>query len=161
VGAAIRQRKIPSASQKISVWAPKLTGFHAEATWWHVITQTSGFDYPYDEYPALKPGKMWTYSDKNPRVPCNALACVYGKEDFRDRYADVVQAAYFDAIGMTGWAVVPKKDGIRFQLDLEDMGRLGLLVLARGSWNGVEVIPRWFSAHGRVFNQHTTSTASR
>jgi len=144
VGAAIKQGRIPSYSEKISVWNKELTGLHAEATWWHVITQTAGFDYPYGDYPAFKPGEMWTYSDKNPRVLCNALARVYGKKDFQDHYADVVRAAYFDAIGMTGWAAVPQQDGIRLHLDLEDMGRLGLLVLARGQWNGVEVIPRWF-----------------
>ncbi len=144
VGAAIQQGKIPSYSQKISVWNKELTGLHAEATWWHVITQTAGFDYPYGDYPAFKPGEMWTYSDKNPRVLCNALARVYGKKDFQDHYADVIRAAYFDAIGLTGWAAVPQQDGIRLHLDLEDMGRLGLLVLARGQWNGVEVIPQWF-----------------
>jgi hypothetical protein len=35
-------------------------------------------------------------------------------------------------------------DGVRFLLNLEHMGRLGLLALARGMWNGVQVIPRWF-----------------
>lgn len=144
VGAAIHQGKISSVSQQISVWVPELTGAHAAATWWHVITQTSGFDYPYGEFPAFKPGEIWTYSDKNPRVLGNALARVYGKKDFRDNYAAVLQAAYFGAIGMTGWQAVPKQDGVRLVLDLEDMGRLGLLVLARGRWNGVEVVPQGF-----------------
>jgi CubicO group peptidase (beta-lactamase class C family) len=35
-------------------------------------------------------------------------------------------------------------DGPRLHLDLENMGRLGLLALSRGSWNGVELIPRSF-----------------
>lgn len=144
VGAAIKQGRIPGLDQKVSTWVDGLTGPHADATWWHVLTQTSGLDYPYGEFPAFQPGEMWTYSDKNPRVLCNALARVFGKKDCRDNYADVVKAAYFDAIGMRGWQTVPQDDGVRLVLDLEDMGRLGLLVLNRGQWNGVELIPQWF-----------------
>jgi len=144
VGAAIQQGRIPSIHQKIGVWCKELTGRHAEATWWHVMTQTSGFDYPCGQHRAYAPGEMWTYSDKNPRHLCNALARVYGKRDYRDHYHEVVGRAYFDAIGMRGWKCSPSHDGVRFHFDLEDMGRLGLLVLARGEWNGVEVIPQWF-----------------
>lgn len=144
VGAAIGQGKIPSIDQKISVWASELTGKHARATWRHVMTQTSGFDYPYGDHPAYEPGKMWTYSDKNPKHLCNALARVYGRKDSRDGYDDVVRAAYFDAIGMRGWKTAVRHDGIRFHFDLEDMGRLGLLVVARGRWREKEVIPPSF-----------------
>jgi hypothetical protein len=87
---------------------------------------------------------MWTYSDKNPRHLCNALARVYGKKDWTDDYDDVVRQAYFDAIDLRGWTTRPRQDGIRFQFDLEDMGRLGLLVLARGKWRDKQVIPRSF-----------------
>ena len=148
VGAAIKQGRIPSLRQKISVWNRELTGKHAEATWWHVITQSAGFDYPYGEYPAFSPGKMWTYSDLNLVQLGNALARVYGRRDHKDNYEAVVKEAYFDAIGMRGWRThvrtKPVEDGIGFYLDLEDMGRLGLLVLARGKWKGNELIPEWF-----------------
>lgn len=144
VGAAIRQGKIPSYAQKISQWNTELTGKDIDATWWHVMTQSSGFDYPYDGYPDYKPGEIWTYSDKNPMHLCNALAKAYGKRDYYDNYRDAVREAYFDAIGMAGWATSTSSDGIRYHLDLEDMGRLGLLVMARGIWNGNEIIPRWF-----------------
>ena len=144
VGAEIKQEKIPSLNQKISLWNKELTGKDTEATWWHVITQSSGFDYPYNGYPAYKPGEMWTYSDKNPKQLCNALARVYGKKDYYDNYKDVIRKAYFDAIGMQGWETSTREDGIRFHFDLEDMGRLGLLVLARGRWNENEIIPGQF-----------------
>ena len=144
VGAAIGQGKIPSVHQKINVWRKELTGKDAQATWWHVITQTSGFDYPYGEHPAYEPGQVWTYSDKNPRHLCTALARVYGKKDYTDNYDDIVREAYFDAIDMRGWTTRVNQDGIRFQLDLEDMGRLGLLVLARGKWRAKQVIPQSF-----------------
>lgn len=144
VGAALGQGKIPSLQQKLSDWNKELTGKHAEATWRHVITQTSGFDYPYGNQPAYKPGEIWTYSDKNPHQLCNALARVYGQQDYRDGYDDVIGPAWFDAIGMRGWKTSIQEDGIRFHFDLEDMGRLGLLVLARGRWNGQQLIPRDF-----------------
>ena len=144
VGAAIKQNRIPSVHQKIGVWCKELTAKDAAATWWHVITQTSGFDYPYGAYPPYEPGQIWTYSDKNPKHLCNALARVYGKRNYADDYDEVVRRAYFDAIGMRGWRTSARNDGIRFHFDLEDMGRLGLLVLARGTWRGKQVIPRSF-----------------
>ena len=93
-----------------------------------------------------------TYSDHNPVILCRALARVYGRWDYDDDYDAVVREAYFDAIGLRGWSTVIKKDrgfkgandGVRFVFDLEDMGRLGLLVLARGNWDGNQLIPEWF-----------------
>jgi CubicO group peptidase (beta-lactamase class C family) len=152
VGAAIKQGRIPSLDQKISTWLPELKGNDAEATWRHVLTQSAGFDYPYGDYPDYRPGQMWTYSDWNLVHLCNALARVYGKKDFYDNYAEVAGKAYFNAIGMEGWSTAIRKDagfgkrddGVRFVLSLEHMGRLGLLALARGTWNGVELVPKWF-----------------
>lgn len=152
VGAAILQGKIPSLDQKVSVWNKDLEGRDADATWRHVITQSAGFDYPYGSYPDFPPGKMWTYSDYNPVNLCRALARVYGRRDYDDNYDQALKEAYFDAIGLRGWKTILKKDqgfsgpndGVRLVLDLEDMGRLGLLVLARGKWNGRQIVPEWF-----------------
>ena len=152
VGAAIKQGKIPSYRQKLSEWNEGLVGHDADASSWHVITQSAGFDYPYADHPDYKPGEMWTYSDWNPIQLCNALARVYGKTDFTDHYEDVAGEAYFNAIGMRGWSTSlkagpkdgPGPDGVRFVLSLEHMGRLGLFALARGSWEGAELVPRWF-----------------
>ncbi|MGH9961491.1 MAG: hypothetical protein ACREBC_30915, partial [Pyrinomonadaceae bacterium] len=153
VGAAILQGKIPSLDEKISVWNKELKGKDADATWRHDITQSAGFDYPYGGFPAFPPGRMWTYSDLNPVQLSNGLARVYGRKDYLDRYDLVVKEAFFDAIGMRGWRTsvqsdprfrLMKDDGIRFFFDLEDMGRLGLLVVARGRWNGRQLIPEWF-----------------
>lgn len=151
VGAAINQGKIPSLHQKINEWQTELTGLHTEATWYHLLTQSAGFDYPYGDYPAFEPGQMWTYSDLNLVHLCHALAKVYGKKDFYDSYSEVARAAFFEAIGLEGWSTVIKfdplsqmDDGVRFELSLDHMGRLGLLALARGVWDGVELIPSWF-----------------
>ena len=144
VGAALKQARLPSLEEKLSVYCSELTGKDATATWRQVIVQMSAFDYPYGDYPPYKPGEIWTYSDKNPKHLCNALARAYGRKDYRDHYEEVVKEAYFDAIGMRGWKTSVREDGVRFHLDLEDMGRLGLLVLARGSWDGEQLVPVWF-----------------
>ncbi len=153
VGAAIQQGRISSPDEKIGRWLPELTGHDAAATWRHVLTQSASFDYPYGEHPDYRPGEMWTYSDWNLVHLCNALARVYGKSGYADRYADVAAGAYFDAIGLQGWSTRIVKDaaftphpddGVRFVFNLEHLGRLGLFALARGTWNGVELVPRGF-----------------
>lgn len=145
VGAAIQQGKIPSYDQKVSLYEADLTGHHALATWRHVILQASAFDYPYANHPAYKPGEIWTYSDHNPMRLTSALAKAYGHSHMHE-IDRVFRAAYFDAIGMSGWKTskIKNDDGPRLTLDLEDMGRLGLLVLARGNWNGKQLVPRSF-----------------
>ena len=119
VGAALLQGRIPSLDQEIREWVPEIDGQGAKgrATWRHVITQTSGFDYPYGEYPAYAPGEMWTYSDLNLVHLCNALARVYGKRDFHDNFEDVARTAYFDAIGMHGWSTTTKFDELSNMID--------------------------------------------
>ena len=144
VGAFIEQGRIGSIHDPIAPLCPELEGHHAESTWWHLLTQSTGFDYPYDDYPAFEPGKMWTYSDKNPHHLCNALARVFGHSGYQEGYDDVVTAAYFDTIALTGWESSVREDGIRFHFNLEHMGRLGLLALARGAWQGVQIIPLEF-----------------
>jgi CubicO group peptidase (beta-lactamase class C family) len=151
VGAALHQKKIASFDEKISRWQPELKGHHADATWRHVLTQSSGFDYPYGNHPAYRPGEMWTYSDLNLIHLCHALAKVYGKKNYRDDFADVARKAYFDAIGMQGWSTRMKvdsasglEDGVRFVLNLDHMGRLGLLALARGRWKDRQLVSRKF-----------------
>jgi CubicO group peptidase (beta-lactamase class C family) len=150
VGAAVHQERIPSIDQPIGEWIEVEERF-ASVTWRHVMMQTAGLDYPYGEYPSYEPGKMWTYSDLNLVVLCNALARVYGREDFYDDYASCASAAYFDAIGMEGWStkIVFDKasqidDGVRFVISLDHMGRLGLFALARGCWNGERLVPEGY-----------------
>ncbi|MFT5365219.1 MAG: CubicO group peptidase (beta-lactamase class C family) [Candidatus Latescibacterota bacterium] len=151
LGASILNGKVSSYDQKVSEWQTDMEGHHREATWRHVITQSAGLDYPYGDYPAFKPGEMWTYSDLNLVHFCHAMGKVYGKADFYDDYADVAKQAYFDAIGMQGWDTKivfdsgsQMDDGVRFVIDLDHMGRLGLLALARGRWMGQQLVPRWF-----------------
>jgi CubicO group peptidase (beta-lactamase class C family) len=145
VGAAIKQGKIPSVNQKVSTFLTGLKGKDADASWFHVMTQSAGFDYPgCGGSSEMAPGTWWEYSDANPKNLCDALARVYGRSGYNDNYISVIKEAYFDAIGMSGYSVSTNQDGIRFTFDLEDMGRLGLLVIARGAWNGKEIIDASF-----------------
>jgi hypothetical protein len=151
VGAAIQQGRIPSLRQEVVHWSGELKERFASVTWRDILTQSAGFDYPYGDYPAYRPGQMWTYSDYNLFHLCNALARVYGRKDFHDHYELVARQAYFDAIGMTDWSTAIRfdrssnmEDGVRFQLSLEHMGRLGLLALARGRWGDRQLVPGEF-----------------
>lgn len=163
VGAALMQGKIKSLDEPISRWETDLTGEDAKATWRHVITQSAALDYPYGDWPDYPPGRMWTYSDKNPVRLCGALAKLYGRKDYHDNYDAVLKAAYFDAIGLAGWSTgfTRKDDAVRLHLNLDHMGRLGLLALARGRWNATQVVPRTFvealeskQTHGMLVNYH-------
>jgi len=149
VGAAVKQGKIPDfKTQKISVYQTNLVGKDADATWRHVITQSAGFDYPgCGDNTDYAPGQMWTYSDLNLKNLTEGLYKAWGSHGgsyTADNYKTVLNQAYFNAIGMQGWNTQLNADGIRLVLDLEDMGRLGLLALTGGTWNGVELIPSWF-----------------
>jgi CubicO group peptidase (beta-lactamase class C family) len=152
VGAALKQGKIAGIDQIITGYLPELVGNDADATWEDVLTQSAGFDYPYDTFPDYSPGEMWTYSDWNLVHLNNALARVYGKANYFDHYDEVIREAYFNDIGMKGWesdivrdaSFGDRFDGVRFILNLEHMGRLGLLALARGRWDGKQLIPRSF-----------------
>ena len=145
VGAAVKQGKIPGIDQPVSVYQTELAGKDAQATWKHVMTQSASFDYPgCGDSTDYNPGEMWTYSDLNPYHLNHALAKAYGRVDYYDNYNLVLTEAYFNAIGMQGWSSQTNTDGIRLVLDLEDMGRVGLLVVAGGVWNNVEVIPQGF-----------------
>jgi hypothetical protein len=139
VGVAIQRHLVPSLDQKVSAWNPELSGINAAATWFHVMTQTSAFDEP-----SMAPGSLWAYSDENPLQLCRALARVWGRSDYTDRYDLVISDALFDAIGARGWSSVPAADGIRFRFDLEDLGRAGLLMVAGGEWSGHRLMPLRF-----------------
>jgi CubicO group peptidase (beta-lactamase class C family) len=146
LGAAIEQGRVPSPHQRVVVWNPSLTGKDREATWRHVLTQSAGFDYPCCGRPDFAPGVMWTYSQLNIVELTRALARVYGHRDQFDDYAGVLRKSYFDAIGMRGWKVNYMLDSAnpRLSLDLEDMGRLGLLMTAGGRWAGKRIVPASF-----------------
>jgi hypothetical protein len=138
-GVAAYRGLIPSLSQPISVWNPELTGLDASATWRHVLTQTSAFDEP-----VLAPGSLWAYSDANPFQLNRALARVWGRTDYTDNYDLVISDALLDPIDAQGWSTYVAPDGIRLIVDLEDLGRMGLLLVAGGQWDGTRLVAQSF-----------------
>jgi hypothetical protein len=152
VGAAIQQGVLSSHHDLISDYVSGLTGNDALASFWHVTTQSAVFDYPSCDDPIdYLPGEMWTYSDYHPYYLNRALAAAYDKPYTNKGYTALLQEAFFDSIGMQGWSARINTreldglgDGVRLTLDLEDMGRLGLLVLADGVWDGIRLIQEGF-----------------
>ena len=49
-----------------------------------------------------------------------------------------------DDIGALGWSASTNPDGVRLTLDLEDLGRVGLLLVTKGLWDGNRIIPESF-----------------
>jgi len=146
VGGALAQGRIPSLDQPLSALVPGLVGPDALATWRHALTQSSSFVHPGcgdpNDYP---PGEIFTYSDSNVLAVNRGLAAVFGKSNYKDHYEDVLEQTLFGPLGLRGWSLSYKGDGVRLHLDLEDMGRLGLLALAGGAWDDVAVVPPDFA----------------
>jgi CubicO group peptidase (beta-lactamase class C family) len=137
-GAALNQGRIKSLQLKIGDYL-SLPGNDADATIAQVLSRTSSIGVPEG------PGETWDYRDRE--VIANiALNCkVYGKTT--ETYDDVLRTAFADAIGMQGWRSKLENDDkrhVHFNFDVEDMGRIGLLLMARGRWNGVQLIPQQF-----------------
>ena len=142
VGALIQRGTIPSVDQPISVWNFELTGCDANATWRHVMTQTTAFDEG-----TLCPGDLWAYSDANPPQLNRALARAWRNTtstDYTVNYDEVIGGALLDPIGAQGWSTTAQADGVRLTMDLEDLGRVGLLLVTGGVWNGQRLIPESF-----------------
>ena len=141
VGAALHQGRIASLDEPLRRWIPELSGNNAEATWRHVLTQTTAFDEP-----QLKPGTLWAYSDANAHALCLALARVWGLADYRQDYERVLQKSFMNGMGATGWSTSIGADGMALSLDLEDLGRFGLLMINDGVWRDRRLLAEGFAA---------------
>ena len=53
----------------------------------------------------------------------------------------------------TGWSTFPALDGIGFNMDLEDLGRIGLLLVLGGEWEGSHLLP--FSFVSQMLGKQT------
>lgn len=145
VGGAIHRGRIASLDESVAAWLPELPG-GARITWRHLLTQTSGL-----HDPAVPPGAEWAYIDDNALVICRALARVWGKHNFDDGFDEIAAETLFDPIGAVGWETSSSDDGVRFDLNLDDLGRLGLLLLSDGVWRGERLLPPDFARElGRV-----------
>ncbi|NNJ96112.1 MAG: serine hydrolase [Gammaproteobacteria bacterium] len=138
VGVAVERSLILSLDEKLSVWNSELTGIDADVTWRHVLSQTSALD---DS--AALPGTAWAYSDANAYQLNKALSRIWGRIDLTDNYDAVLADALFDPIGAQGWSSSVAADGINLHMDLEDMGRIGTLLIAGGVWVNNRILPEW------------------
>lgn len=146
VGGALAKGRIPSLDQPLSALVPGWSGHDALATWRHVLTQSSSFVHPGCGDPNdYLPGEIFTYSDSNVLAVNRGLAAAFGKSNYKDHYEDVLEETLFGPLGLRGWSLSYKGDGVRLHLDLEDMGRLGLLAVAGGAWDGAAVVPPDFA----------------
>jgi hypothetical protein len=145
VGAALAQGRIPSLDQRLSEWIPALVGHDALATWRHALTQSASFVHPGCGHETdYLPGEIFTYADPHIANLNLAMARAFGRSKFQDAYDEILAELLFGPIGMQGWSISTKSDGVRLHLDLEDMGRLGLLAVARGRWADETVVPSWY-----------------
>jgi hypothetical protein len=146
VGAALSQGKISSMFDKVNKFQTSFKGKDAQINWFHLITQSHGLEFPGCDKANIdpEPGETWTYTDHTPKNLCDAIAKFYGKQGYNDNFGDAIKACYWDAIGMSGYTLAVREDGVWPSLDVEDYGRLGLLALARGRWEDKQVIPQWF-----------------
>jgi CubicO group peptidase (beta-lactamase class C family) len=146
IGALIEQGKIDSVYQLLSDWNAGVVGgpgnCHIHATVWHAMTQTTAFDEP-----GLCPGEAWVYSDANPPLINRVAARAWrgtNATDYSSNYKEVIGGALLNRTGASGWSTSVQSDGIRLSMDLEDLGRFGLLMVNSDRWNGVSVVPEWF-----------------
>jgi CubicO group peptidase (beta-lactamase class C family) len=137
VGSALEQGRIGSVDDDVAPFTPNLAG--RGITWRHLITQTSGL-----HDPDVLPGSRFVYHETNPTVLCHALARVWGRASYRDGYADVIASALLDPIDARGWSTEIREDGVRLVMDLEDLGRFGLLMVTGGVWGDRRVLPEDF-----------------
>lgn len=146
IGSLIQSGKITSVDQKLSTWDAGRTGgpnnCHAEATLAHTMGQMSAFD---DQ--SKCPGQLWAYSDANPPQINRVAARAYrgtNSTDYTSNYSEVIGGALLNPINATGWTTSAKSDGIHLNMDVEDLGRFGILLANRGAWAGNQVVPAWY-----------------
>jgi CubicO group peptidase (beta-lactamase class C family) len=137
VGATLEQGRIFSVDDDVADFVPALRG--SGVTWRHLLTQTAGL-----HEPDLPPGRRFVYHETNPEMLCEALARVWGRAGYRYGYDKVIANALLDPIGARGWETDAQDDGVRLVMDLEDLGRFGLLMTTGGVWRGRQVVPADF-----------------
>ncbi len=137
-GVALERSLIPSLDEKLSIWNSELSGIDSDVSWRHVLEQSAALDDP-----LALPGSVWAFSNANAFQLNRALSRVWGRADLTDNYNIVLADALLDPIGAQGWSSSIATDGVHLHLDLEDMGRIGTLLIAGGAWLNGQVLPEW------------------
>jgi hypothetical protein len=136
-GAAIQQGKIKSVDDKLTTYLSGLSGNDAQATIRHLLSRIASLGNP------AAPGERFAYEDIEVRTDIQLNCKAFGQTP--QTYQDVARTAFFDSIGMQGWSTrMEGSTNVHFIVDLEDMGRFGLLMMARGRWKDMQLLPQKF-----------------
>ena len=135
----------------------KASSWTKDITFWHLATQTAGFDKPGGYQPLLfEPGKKWAYSDSGPNYLADCLTQIYGRD-----LQDVMFERVFTPLGIKRddlkWRDnqyrpkllngIPRREfGSGIHANVDAMARIGLMYNRAGRINSRQVLPLDFVA---------------
>jgi CubicO group peptidase (beta-lactamase class C family) len=164
VGLALKDGRFKSLHEPARKYHPNLgvppgentqTGWLEKITFFHLATQTAGFDKP-GGYTSLlfEPGTKWSYSDGGPNWLAECVTLAY-KKDLNELMFERV----FGPIGIKPndltWRANAYRDkqiqriarrefGSGISANVNAMARIGYLYLRQGRWRDTQIIPSWF-----------------
>jgi len=129
---AVQEGKLKSVDDRVADFEPDLKslngGLHAEITWRHLASQTSGYGL------VEPPGKAYAYNDY-------ALALYYDvltEKVFRDKGQNILKTRLANVLqfqdSYTFEAFGPNERPGRLAISVRDFARIGLLYLRGGKW---------------------------
>ncbi len=136
-------------------------GWLEKITFFHLATQTAGFDKNggYTEL-LFEPGTKWSYSDGGPNWLAECITLIY-ERDLQEVMFDRV----FSPIGIERddlrWRanayrpkeierVARREFGAGIHANVDAMARIGYLYLRQGRWRSQQLIPSWFVDTARI-----------
>ncbi len=174
-GLAKYEKILPSPETGVLSVYPELADLATEArsriTFGHLLTMTSGLDWKewgrgfltsdetrllwkddpvrfmFDRDQAAEPGAKFNYGGGHTAVLADTLVKKTGRP-----LAEIAQSELFEPLGITHWEWATDSQGrplahAGLRLTPRDMVKLGRLVLAKGKWNGKQLISKtWLEA---------------
>lgn len=157
VGMLIADGKIKSLDQPVCAWIPEWCDeSRREVTLRHLLSMTAGLPnmptrgvhttndknpFVIRLVPSKKPGTHWEYSNETVQLLSPILDAAAGEP-----LQDYAKRRLFEPLGMTSTKFhLDEKGHAWTYADLEttprDLARIGELVLAKGKWNGKQIVP--------------------
>jgi CubicO group peptidase (beta-lactamase class C family) len=140
----------------------RLTGWLEEITFFHLATQTAGFDKPGGYVPLLfRPGSKWAYSDSGPNWLADALTFLYRRDLTELLFEQVFIPLGISSSDLT-WREnlyrehqllgIPRREfGSGVCANVKAMARFGELYLNGGTWKGHRILaPEFVQLVGRT-----------
>lgn len=170
VGLALKDGKIKSLQELAKKYHPSIgvppdsnakTGWLDKVTFFHLATQTAGFDKNggYTEL-LFEPGTKWSYSDGGPNWLAECMTLVYGQD-----LNTLMFERVFGPIGISKkdltWRnnayrpkdinSIPRREfGSGISANVDAMTRIGYLYIRRGRWRDEQIIPASFVNRART-----------